>query len=263
MNIIYVDDEKISVTVFKLMMEDIDRNLEIKVFNDSKEARIYGENNLIDIAFLDIEMPHLNGIELAKELKKNNKDIRIIFVTSHDSYALEAFDVDAVGYLLKPYTRERLEQIYKKVILIKNAPLKKVFIKTFGSFDIYIDGEIINFSRQKPKELLALLIDKMGSTVTPGMAISCLWEEKENDKTTSALYRMTGKRLKEILENLGIGFILKNGYKSVDTEVFECDYYYAINGRKAYLEKFNEDYMPNYFWAENTNAKLYNMKNKY
>lgn len=70
----------------------------------------------IDLLFLDIQMPGRNGMEIAKELRRQHKNISIIFVTALSDYVYEAFDVNALHYLVKPFADEKLEQVLDKAI---------------------------------------------------------------------------------------------------------------------------------------------------
>ena len=110
MNVICVDDEKPILENFKSKVKDIPENIHLELFQSPKAALEWVELHPTDVAFLDMEMPQMNGIELATELKKLDRDIRIIFVTAYEQYALDAFRVDALGYLLKPYTKEEIRK---------------------------------------------------------------------------------------------------------------------------------------------------------
>ncbi|MCM1267269.1 MAG: LytTR family DNA-binding domain-containing protein [Bacteroidales bacterium] len=70
----------------------------------------------IDLLFLDIQMPGKNGMEIAKILRKNQKDILIIFVTALSEYVYEAFDVNAFHYLVKPFDEEKLYQVLDRAV---------------------------------------------------------------------------------------------------------------------------------------------------
>ncbi len=71
-----------------------------------------------DVVFLDIHMPHMNGIELATRLRNDFPALVIIFLTAHRNYALEAFDVAGFDYLLKPVSQERLSKTYCSITAI-------------------------------------------------------------------------------------------------------------------------------------------------
>lgn len=68
-----------------------------------------------DIVLLDIEMEPLNGLELAKRLRSRGDESKLIFITAHERYALEAYDVEAFHYLVKPVDRDKLERVILKI----------------------------------------------------------------------------------------------------------------------------------------------------
>jgi two-component system, LytTR family, response regulator len=75
-----------------------------------------------EIAFLDIQMPDLDGLGVAEAIARTEHAPAIVFVTAHDRYALRAFDVSAVDYLLKPYDRERFERALERALVHAAAP---------------------------------------------------------------------------------------------------------------------------------------------
>lgn len=257
MNAIYVDDEPIALAKFSALCKQISGLEETRVFSRATEALAWSKEHPVDIAFLDVEMPGMNGLELAKALHMEQQNVRIVFVTAYEHYALEAFENDAIDYLLKPYGKAKLERALEKAKLVRDVPAKKVFIQTFGGFDVFVDGALLPIASHKPKELLALLVDRRGGMVSPGVAIACLWEDRASDATTASLYRMTGKRLRELLASAGIGFLLmEDGYRAINPDTFSCDRYALENGDPQAAARFGGDYMPEYAWAEETNARL-------
>ncbi len=111
-------------------------NCEIRTFA-SAEAFLfeYEENKAYDILLLDVEMKHRNGIELAKQIRKDNNRAEIIFVTSHFEFVGEGYEVDALHYLIKPISTDKLTQV-----LIKAA--EKLSVKP-PSVVISCDGETV------------------------------------------------------------------------------------------------------------------------
>ena len=265
MNVIYVDDEELAITKFRLTAEKISDVKHLETFQNPQEALEHVKVHDTDVAFLDIEMPGMQGIHLARELKAVNQNIKIIFVTAYNQYALDAFEVEAIGYLLKPYTLQKVEHELEKAKLIKRIAEHKVFIQTIPSFDVRIDGEILLISRPKVKELLALMVDKKGSPITISQAIAYLWEDRPDDDAAKALYRMTAKRLKDLLTEHKIDYILDsaNNQRAVKTDGFECDYYEILNGNEAFIKTYHGEYMSEYSWAEETNANLSDMLDIY
>lgn len=265
MHIIYVDDEELAVTKFQMIAKTMAQITTCKTFQEPQKALAYAKKNAIDVAFLDIEMPGMLGIDLAKALKEIDASIRIIFVTAYNQYALDAFEVDALGYLMKPYSKEKVEAELEKARRMKKVVEHKVFIQTMPSFEVFIDGELLKITRTKAKELLALLVDKHGSTLTIGEAIAYLWEDRPDDEATKSLYRMTAKRLKDMLVENKIDYILDsaNNQRTLKPDEFTCDYYEILKGNKKYTKLYQGEYMNQYSWAEETNARLSDMLDVY
>lgn len=107
-NVIIVDDELPAQEELKNILKNITDIKVIKIFDSATNVLEFISKNKTDIVFLDIEMPHITGIALAKEIKQYNKDIEIIFSTGYSQFAIDAFELCAHDYLLKPYTEERV-----------------------------------------------------------------------------------------------------------------------------------------------------------
>lgn len=82
------------------------------------------------LIFLDVEMPGMTGLELSQILQQKSTPPLIVFITAFEQYALKAFDVNAIDYLLKPFDETRLKQTMEKVFRLMNKPAKRVLPKT-------------------------------------------------------------------------------------------------------------------------------------
>lgn len=262
MRVICVDDEKPVLENFKSKVKDFPEIKNLELFQSAKAALKWVELNPVDVAFLDMEMPQMSGIELARELKKIDRNIRIIFVTAYDQYAMDAFRVDALGYLLKPYTREEIRHELEKASLMRSKPKKSVKIQTIPDFVVLVDGAPMHFDRMKPEELLALLVDRAEAGVTAGEAIACLWPERTADENTQTLYRVTFHRMMEALKEAGIEHIIgSEGRKRfILTEQVDCDLYRLLSGNINEFQNYCGEYMKEYSWAESRNAQLNSIK---
>lgn len=109
MNILIVDDEPLALSRLTRLLNSLGY-YSISSTNDPKEALELAKEMEFDLAFLDISMPEKNGIELGYALKYNHDSLSIIYQTAYENYALNAFDVGAVDYLLKPYSVEQLKK---------------------------------------------------------------------------------------------------------------------------------------------------------
>ena len=134
-------------------------------------------------------MPDMGGIELAGKLKKIDCNIRIFFMTAFDQYALDAFGVKALGYIMKPYTKEQIRDALETAALMHSRPTKRVEIETIPNFTMRVDGRRLALGGKK-QELLALLVDKGQAGLTTGEAIACLWQDRCADEKTQTLYRV-------------------------------------------------------------------------
>ena len=194
MRVIYVDDEIPALDNFRWTVNNFPEISQFNMFQNGKEALEYAKNHTVDVAFCDMEMPGIHGLELARKLKDHDPHIRIIFVTAYSQYALDAWNVDATGYLLKPYTAADIRKELGKCIYQK-LPSHRVVIQTIPTFGVTVDGKTLHISGAKPRELLALLVDRGKTGVTTGEIIACLWPDRPNDANTQSLMRMTYKRL--------------------------------------------------------------------
>jgi DNA-binding LytR/AlgR family response regulator len=101
---IAIDDEPLALKVIENFCEKVDFISLEKTFNKPSEALKYADNFPIDLLFLDINMPSINGIEFYKQLKQSTM---VIFTTAYSEYAVEGFNLNAVDYILKPFTFDR------------------------------------------------------------------------------------------------------------------------------------------------------------
>lgn len=143
-------------------------------------------------------------------------------------------------------------------IEISNRDEPQVYIRTFGYFDVFVNGVPIAFRNKKSKELLALLVDRKGGFVTSEEAISFLWEDESSNSVTLARYRKVALRLKNILEEYGISGIVESvdGKRRLVNEKISCDLYDYLTGAEQYKNLFKGSYLTNYSWGETTISEL-------
>ena len=119
MNLLIADDENLELKVLeKTVKKHFVEELEIFASSNGRKASQICDEVKPDIALLDIEMPGMNGIELAKYIKEKYADCIIIFITAYDrfDYAIEAMHIKAFDYLLKPWKEERLCELINTAI---------------------------------------------------------------------------------------------------------------------------------------------------
>ena len=109
MRVLIVDDEPLAREKLRGFLEKEDGIEVVAECSDGKEALLAVEEHSPDALFLDVQMPELDGFEVLANLEPEHVPPAVVFVTAFDQYALKAFDVHAVDYLLKPYDRERFQ----------------------------------------------------------------------------------------------------------------------------------------------------------
>lgn len=115
MRCIIVEDEYPSREELKFFIHEYSSIEILNEFEDSLEALKFLEKNSVDIIFLDINMPNLDGMSLGKIVSRFEEKPKIVFITAYKEYAVEAFEVDAFDYILKPYSEERIIYTLKKL----------------------------------------------------------------------------------------------------------------------------------------------------
>ncbi len=225
---IIVDDEEPSIAKLeKLLLES--GLVEIKgKYTQPLAALDFLQSNKIDAAFLDIEMPDLDGIELATRIIDLQEWLAVVFVTAYNQYAVEAFRLNALDYLMKPVTADRLDKTLhriaeEKVIRIKPSVLQ---IKCFGKFKVISGTVEVKFRTEKALELLAFLIDRKGDFVHRSEICDCLWEEYDGDRALIN-FNTTLYYVKRALLQQGVAVPIehdRNSYR-FDISILDCDYY--------------------------------------
>jgi len=123
---VILDDELLAISYLKLLCEQIDNVEVVRAFNDPKIFLSEIENIDCNVCILDIEMPGMNGLQVAELISDSKK---IIFTTAYKEYAAEAFDLNVVDYVRKPIKKERLERAFEKAAELLQTSHKKDFIE--------------------------------------------------------------------------------------------------------------------------------------
>ena len=265
MKTIIVDDEFWSIEQFKIECEQINGVSLIGYFDNPIDAMEFCKSNKVELALLDIEMPGMSGLELARKLREISPHMVIVFVTAYDNYLSESIKIPADYYLLKPYTKQDIENVIVRAKLLTKRQEKRVRITTFGQFDVFIDGKPAKFNGKKVKELFALLVDKKGHPLNTEEAFSYLWEGEDYNNNNASKYRKLWARLQEFLHENDLEDLIhiEKGEKSLNLDMVECDYFKFLNGDPSSIKKFTFTYMSDYWWSEYTLADLTEMKYSY
>lgn len=185
-----------------------------KEFENPIDSLKYLPENKVDVVFLDINMPELDGMSLGKILTKLNPNIKIIFITAYRDYAAEAFEIKAFDYLLKPYSEKRITEVLNNLTMIKdNSPTKEV--EKINKVTVFLDEKMVVLSLD---EIYYIEVSEKESLVytqneiyTSKLKIS-KWEEilpKNKFYRTHRAYIVNLDKIKEVEPWFNGTFVLK------------------------------------------------------
>lgn len=258
-----IDEEQAALDDIKRIIHGIDNAEYLQGFEDVQEALYYLEVHPVDIVFLAVEVYHVEGISIARKIQQLPSRPSVAFVTHHLKYSYEAWKINAIDYILKPFTKEDLEHAIGRVVYYrlfqemeeqKKMEKKALYVKCFPSFDLFINGKIIEFTHGKVKELLAFLIYQQGNWCSIDQIVVYVLESHD-ERRGKEYYRTLMHRLKWVLEQYGIRYILETGYGKarVNPTYFDCEYYEYLKGKK---ELFQGTFLGAYEWAREAAAYM-------
>ena len=263
-----VDDEDIVREVLVKTLQRAEPDCIVQQAGNPKEAvRIVKEGFVPDIAFLDIEMFGITGLELAKQIKTISHSTEIVFVTGYSQYAVNAFSVHAHGYLLKPVSLKQVRAEIQSIMSARTVPSEpappspvsdKLVVTCFGNFDVSINGKPLVFPRQKSKELLAYLVNKKGSSCTTKEICAVLFEDKPYTHSLMNQIQTVISTLIKTLEDAGAKDVIIRTRNSiaVNKDAIDCDFYRFLSGEIDAVNSYIGEYMSNYEWADMTTGWL-------
>ena len=246
MKVLLVDDEKLQLARLEEAVKSVLPTVQIFSYTNPLDALSENKKEKIDIAFLDIEMPKLNGIQLAKSLKNINPKINIIFVTAYDRFALDAMKMRASGFITKPVNDKKVfEEIEGLRYPVQMVSDKKLQVKCFGNFEVFVKGEPLKFAYSKSKELFAYLIDREGAAININELNAILWEEDHKSYLRNLISDIQ-KTLKSVdAEDV---FIKRHNECFIDVSKIDCDAYEYKNNNPDAIRMYRGEYMMQYSW---------------
>jgi two-component SAPR family response regulator len=199
-----VDDEEHALTILELFLERIGGVEVIGRSNNGFDALRQLRELKPDVLFLDIEMPEMNGIELAEILRNQGSDVHLIFATAYDQYALQAFDQAAIDYILKPLEMDRLSKTVARLTrelektgkersqaVMTAAPVEppRFLIRLMGPYYAGAEGgSPIKWRTNKEKEVLAYLSAQSDFRSHRDRIIEDVWPDEKYDKAKVYLH---------------------------------------------------------------------------
>ena len=263
MRILAVDDKAMPRKVLVRAIEEAAPDAEVRACSSASEVLALPDAAAFDVAFLDIDMPGMNGVALAKELKRLNPRVNIVFATGFGEYMADAFALRSSGYLMKPITATDVAAELENLRFPPAVPARdaagRLVVRCFGNFEVFANGRPVVFGRAKTKELLAFLVDRRGAIVPLREAEAAIWEEPLRGRGASSSYlRTLVSDLRQSLSSCGHGDVLikRRGVLGIDMARVSCDYYDYLAGDPLAISAWYGEYMSQYAWAEATKAFL-------
>ncbi len=254
MRMLCVDDEPLMLKMLEMAIKEAKPDADVTAYRYQDELLEDAKKNGCDIAFLDIHMRGMNGVELAKELKAVNPKMNIIFVTGFSEYAGEAMNLHASGYIMKPVTKEKVQaelaDLRFPIVPKSNALLR---VQCFGNFDVFLpNGEHVRFERSRSKEIFAYLVHRQGSSCSTKEIAAVLFEDEPYDTRQQNYVQQLIHAMIKSLKAVGAEEAIVRSYNAlaVNTKVLDCDYYRFKELDPGAVNSFQNEYMSQYYWAD-------------
>ncbi|MEI7026549.1 response regulator [Paenibacillus sp. y28] len=231
---VIVEDEPLVLELMQFVIEEDPHFTCLGAFTNPHEALTKLPGLKPDVVFVDIEMPKMNGLELARQLNEQLDEIKIVFTTAYKQYALEAFEVYAFDYILKPVTPMVIDRIAKRLMKGRLPALPEpelpASIQCFGGFEVRDgSGQLVRWPTRKTEELFAYLLCNPGQEIGKWHLIDFMWPNSRDDRAVHNLHN-TIYRLKKILKaheigmdihKINEGYLLDTGQLQYDVLAFQ------------------------------------------
>lgn len=208
-NVILIDDEEPALLEMEFLLGAYPQVQIVGKYLNPVEGMEMVERLRPHAVFIDINMPGIDGMTISNKLWEKTIETKIIFVTAYEQYAFEAFRVEAMDYLLKPVSRERLDRTIGRLVKDnekKPQILNEVLeIRCMGGLRLgWRDKKPIKWRTEKEKELFAFLLNHAGITMSKSRIIDELWNDYAFDRAISQLHNSI-YHIKKTLREYGVG----------------------------------------------------------
>lgn len=260
MRAILVDDEIHMLRSFMRNSAGIPELNVIAQFQNAADAIEFAKNNTFELALLDVQLPQMNGIELAVKLRELYPDLLVVFISAYSEYVLDSNQIGGDYYIVKPYKRETIEMMVEKMSLLCKRLQKDVYIQMFGKFNVLKDGIPLQL-HGKTREILALIACKRGKEISNEEIYNTVWEGREYSNEHMKTYYNAVKRLKNLLVEAGIGDLIRSTPhgQMLNTDMCDCDYFTWQDKNPDNRARFEGEFLSDYSWGEYILAGLLNI----
>lgn len=200
MNILILDNHKLIISEIRRLVLSVMPEANCACFTRQREAIEHVRENPVDVALLDVDMPGLNGIEVAELMCRVHPRLNVIFVTGYPEYALQAFSVPVSDYLIKPVSEEALRTSFKKL----RFPLDKN-VDNYMYDDVKDERALGARLRQLRKER-GLSVRELADSIDVSFQTVYRWENGDrvpDGFNMGKLMNVLGVRMKDVISDLG------------------------------------------------------------
>jgi len=233
-HVLIIDDEEHAIDILEIMLNQIGTLVVQGKYTNPLKAIEDIKHTKVDAVFLDIDMPGIKGMEVAKEIQEINPNIQIIFTTAYAEYAIEAFEIRSLDYLLKPIRMERLVDSVNRIQQTNTevSPKTQAMVICMGDFSIHMQNgkqEQVIWRTNKEKELCAFLVHHQGQVVHRDVILEALWPESNAEKARTYLHTCISLLRKNLrtfnlpatVSKAGSGYTLDLGNMGCDVKELE------------------------------------------
>lgn len=217
MKVIIIDDEKAMHLIMTKMLGKLPDIEVIGCFSDTSEASLFVKEHDVHVAFVDISMPQENGMQFAERMAMQHPDLHIIFVTSHKDYALDAFELSALDYIVKPVSMERIERSMSRARAVhrfsettQSEPVANpVQIFALGGLEVRTANGSVKWISRKSAELFGFLLLYRGRIVSRARIIADVFSDM-SPKNAETYLNTSIYQLRKALEPHGLKSIIQS-----------------------------------------------------
>lgn len=244
MHTITVDDEQLAINALLRILRKIDPTGHHEGVIRADQFMDYVKANDVDVAFIDVDLYGMTGIDLTKMLSNIKPRLNVVLYTGHPEYKPDAIDLFVSGYLIKPASKEDVEEVLQHL----RYPIKQVRVQCFGFFEVFAGEQPLKFTRKDSKEVFAYLIDRRGAEVSDEALRCLLWAEEDDTDKKKVYIRNIIYDIRNAFAAVGVEDIIRSrqGYYCVNVGKIQCDYYDYLNGKtvrtarlREYMEQFS------------------------
>jgi two-component SAPR family response regulator len=231
MKVILVDDEPTMHLILRKMLIKLPEVQVVGTFTDTQSAASFLlENADIGLAFVDISMPGESGMQFAAKLEASNSRVKVVFVTSHKEYAVKAYELSVLDYLVKPVSQERLQRTVNRVLNNWNMPpalltedsenSQRVVLTMLG--DVVVSNETgrVKWISRKCAELFAYLLLYRGKRIPRSRLVKDIFGGMNQVSALNYL-NTTVYQLRKSLEQLGLKEIVRSENDGYSIELMD------------------------------------------